>query len=245
MPTNTDCNNEFQNDVTIYGNVVGMGRYISLTNSNNTNPASDAIVQIAVGGAAGGDPRIEMYIGAVSAYQFGIDNSDADKLKISTAFGASDYMICTAGGTFTYPRQPSFQAAADGLGINNITGDGTVYTPLLAEVNDIGGNYDPATGIFTAPVAGRYFFNCFVTLTALGAAHTQLLLRGELIGVGGCIQQLWINPFNCSSGGSLAIATSGIATLAAGDRVSIQFSVSGGAKTVGFNGGSFQGYLLG
>lgn len=47
--------------------------------------------------------------------------------------------------------------------VSNVTGSGTDYTVIFdVELFDVGSNYNPATGVFTAPVAGKYAFSSVV-----------------------------------------------------------------------------------
>lgn len=55
----------------------------------------------------------------------------------------------------------------------NVTGDSTQYTVLFdTEIFDSGGNYNPATGIFTAPASGKYRFSASVRFDGLTTAMT-------------------------------------------------------------------------
>lgn len=53
------------------------------------------------------------------------------------------------------------------------TGDATTYTILFnSEIYDVGSAYNPATGVFTAPVTGKYHFDIAIALAGLAAGHT-------------------------------------------------------------------------
>jgi len=78
----------------------------------------------------------------------------------------------------------SFSAynSADDL---NTTGSGTQYTVICdTEVYDTGANYDNATGIFQAPVAGTYHFDCAVGIQSQSAAMTAGLVSFIIGGTG-------------------------------------------------------------
>lgn len=55
----------------------------SLLNASNASTAANAIETISVGGAAAGDPMIQFVVSAVGQTTIGVDNSDADKFKIT------------------------------------------------------------------------------------------------------------------------------------------------------------------
>ena len=55
----------------------------SLLNASNASSAANAIETISVGGAAAGDPMIQFVVSGVGQTTIGVDNSDADKFKIT------------------------------------------------------------------------------------------------------------------------------------------------------------------
>jgi len=77
----------FKGDFTFTQSTAGTSETFSITQTDNTNAASNARAQITSGGAAGGDPYINLLVSGAGTYSFGIDNSDSDKIKITT--GAS------------------------------------------------------------------------------------------------------------------------------------------------------------
>lgn len=95
----------------ITGNVVaskssaGANVTVQATNSDNTNGASNAGVEIASGGASGGDPYLSFQISGVGAstVSMGLDNSDSDAFVMSnsTALGTSNMMRLTQAGALT------------------------------------------------------------------------------------------------------------------------------------------------
>lgn len=62
-------------------------------------------------------------------------------------------------------------------GVFGVTGDGTTYQIIFDnEYFDIGGDYDTATGVFTAPSAGYYAFNVTAGMSGMGVASTDGIL---------------------------------------------------------------------
>jgi hypothetical protein len=152
----------------------------------------------------------------------------------------------------TNSAQPCFLAYAS-ADLTNISGDGTAYTVLFnTVVFDQASNYTAGTGTFTAPVTGRYFFNCnfnvnvgvttttamyaFIKCTSRKQLAFNLPTRNNVIGFFGV---------NADIGGNM----SGIFDMTAGDTCIIEFHADGGAKTTSLRGGAdlntcFSGHLI-
>src|SRR5712675_218394 len=57
----------------------------------------------------------------------------------------------------------------------NATGDGTVVTMIYDAVSfNIGAGYNNATGVFTVPTTGKYYFEWCIALTTFAAANTTM-----------------------------------------------------------------------
>ncbi len=144
----------------------------------------------------------------------------------------------------TQPHQPNFSGELS-IAVANVTGDGTSYTLLCQEAYDANANYNPATGVFMAPVTGRYQFWVAVFFESLDVAHTTGTVtlaagtRGYIIWSGniGAVRTV-TNGFIVS--GSVQ------ADMTAGQTAVVSVLVSGGAKVVdiGTTFTRFQGALL-
>ena len=60
----------------------------------------------------------------------------------------------------------------------NVTGDSTLYSVVFDnEVYDLNSNYNPGTGVFTAPVTGKYSLKTTLNLEGLATTHTMHILN--------------------------------------------------------------------
>ena len=127
IPAGTGANNAWLNvnGGSVTGSVEGIRTsanvsadlLISIENARNTGATGDATFQAKVGGTSAGDPRVQFVIPSGATHSIGIDNSDADKFKITpgatTPGGTVDHGIIltndatTLGGVnLDAPRHP-------------------------------------------------------------------------------------------------------------------------------------------
>ena len=111
-----------------------------------------------VGDGTAEDTKI-VFDGNALDFRIGIDDGD-DTLEIGkgNAHGTTAHMILDTNGIIREPLQPCFLAFKS-ANTASATGDGTMVTIVYnTEVFDTNADYDNSTGVFTAPVTGKYSF---------------------------------------------------------------------------------------
>jgi hypothetical protein len=151
--------------------------------------------------------------------------------KIRANGSTTDGMIIDSSGRVTTPARPAFFAGCTGT--NNQTSGTINYN---SETFDIGGNYDPSTKQFTAPVDGVYQFsfsyyavNASTARAALYKNGTTLIMRGP-------------RALKVSSDAGAVTATM-ICELSANDTAEVKFDDGNVHTNIGYN--YFCGHLVG
>ncbi len=102
-----------------------------------------------------------------------------------------------------------------------------------------GNHYDNTNGRFTAPVAGKYQFNAFLSHNGAGTANTGIC-RGKINGS----FQTWLFPI-LPNLDHISISLSFVANLSANDYVNINTGTSATILATGNNHNHFSGVLIG
>lgn len=137
-------------------------------------------------------------------------------------------------GGYPWSAVPGFLAylSADQA---NVTGNGT-YATLIAdtEVYDTAGGYDNTTGIFTAPVTGKYHFD-YAILFEQATGATRLETR--LVASNRTIWSNYWTPTNLLNAGFVSATGSVDVDMDAGDTARAQGYLTGiGADTADYSG---------
>ena len=148
------------------------GEYYHLTSADHTGTGTGVVVRKT--GAALITPDIGVATGTSLQAIIGNVTPAAGTFTALTATGAvtlgdnaadimtmtSDKIVTSLAGGLNLPLQSSFSAYLSATQTNQ-TGAGTAYTIIFdTEIADQNADYDTSTGVFTAPVTGRYLFSC-------------------------------------------------------------------------------------
>lgn len=150
-------------------NYAGAGKVLQVNNSSslseirltNSSTGSGAGAYGTVFQQNGND--LYIYNGANSFMAFGTNNTE--RMRIDSS------------GRITMPYQPAFSASSSS-GTTTISAGALV--PFNNELFDRGNNYNPSTYIFTAPIAGYYFF--MATFYLQGASSLCFKVNGSEYG---------------------------------------------------------------
>lgn len=193
------------------------------------------------------DPNIAgyAYIHAIRGGGQGDLMMQANTFTFTQDTGTDILGKCTSAGEWTYPFQPAFLAIRS-TNDTDVTGDGTIVTLIAdTEVFDQGGDYNNGTGIFTAPVTGRYMLTAQIYCLQLGVANT--------IGVMNIVTSN--RTYVLDTPHLVAVATrtfmfTVLADMDTNDTAYVTLGVYGSTKTVDFLGNattaftSFSGHLV-
>jgi hypothetical protein len=204
-----------------------------IANTDNTNAASNAQMNISVGGSSAGDAYTLYLVSGTNYFVTGIDNSDSDKYKICSGFtmGTNDTIVATQAGEVTMPLQPAFLAQLSASDSNK-TGRGEVYTVgsgnAFTEIFDQNADFN-TNGTFTAPVTGRYQFSVNIAIGDISAATTAYL---NLVTSNRSYYGSVISPTACKDVNvQLLLPFSVLADMDAADTAVLKITVNGEAST--------------
>lgn len=251
--TNTAGTYAQQTLATTAGGLFSANRCLNLSST----AGSGCQIQIGVTGqvaATGGDPTLAFTNTVGATVQVGIDTS-LNQYSMSTGNlgdGNTFFSYDVATTQINLPRQCSFMARKSATSLN-VTGANTVTIIFDAESFDVSNSYNNATGIFTAPKTGKYFFYATVRIENLTA-----LMTAAQISIAATGQSIFSNLTNLAISRTITpndvntMQVSGIISMTTADTAQVQVTVLNGAgNTASIYGGPaavnstfFSGQLL-
>ena len=202
--------------------------------------------KLTIGNASEEDTSI-VFDGHAQDYYIGLDDTDDDlKIGLGSAVGTTAHMVFDETGAILKPLQPAFLSNSSTA--SNVTGDATTYTVLWNGTQrfDQGADFDETTGLFTAPVTGRYYFFVGFRISGILSAHdygwSEIQTSNSYTNV------FVVDPYGAAAGAShttLGQNGSFFCDMDASDTAKVQMGFEGGTKVIDIESPSnFGGYLV-
>jgi hypothetical protein len=194
-------------------------------------------------------------LGLTSTGTTNINTSGAANTNIGTGTNSGTVnigkgLVVDSTGRTINTVQPAFLAFKTATSAN-VTGANALYTIIFdSEVFDQNSNYDPTTGIFTAPKTGRYFLSACVRYSGTPTNSSGILRIATTAAI---YESNRINCANVYDSGisGVTVEATVFADMTVGDTASVTLQVAGsGASDVAVSGSAtlrftrFQGFLV-
>ncbi|NGX36857.1 MAG: hypothetical protein K1000chlam2_00002 [Chlamydiae bacterium] len=166
----------------------------------------------------------------ITANSVVIGDDGAKGVKLSTMF-VSD------AGEMTNASQPCFAVSLSAT-VLSATGDGTGYLILFDnEIWDQNSDFNASTGIFTAPVTGKYMMSGTVSVTQLTTSYTDYLIQLDMSNNTNQ-QAVRFDPGQIVQSGGVNLSFARIVDMDAADTLNLNVAVSGSTKDIDIQGGN-------
>lgn len=163
--------------------------------------------------------------------------------------------VYTSAGVSTHPSiaNPSplvYFSAYNSAPISNVTGDSTTYNVIFnTALSNVGGGYNTSTGIFTSPIASKYFIGYSLPQLSVDlTGQTYATSFAAKSGGDPNFTTYYINPANVAEtlDNLWVMLNYCILSLALNETIQVSTQVVGGAKNVSIDSyGTFFGWSIG
>ena len=130
-------------------------------------------------GLGGAEDKKLVFDGNAQDFHIGLDDS-ADSLTIGlgSTLGTTSHMVFDANGHITKPLQPAFMARIqDGSAMEDVALNTEHTVTFNQEIFDNNSDYNTSTYTFTAPVTGKYHFDCRLYLLNVPSNVTYIYFQ--------------------------------------------------------------------
>lgn len=159
---------------------------------------------------------------------------------------SANRFIIDNAGHITMPYQSAFHAVRSNTQSFSVN-DTVIFN---SEFYDQNGDYNPSTGVFTAPVTGKYFFSVTILirdLSSTGAEFDLRLATSNRNYYGGHPGRNEYQAGPAWGDGYLSVGFNGLADMDAGDTAHVTFTTFGQGNIYGTSSGEwtrFSGFLV-
>jgi hypothetical protein len=229
-------NTATQPSATFAASVAGNHNAVQFVNQNAASTGTCEITVITTNQDAGagriGDAQIRLTDTAFGGFTLGKDASAGDfVISQGAVLGTNDRLtIDGATGAVNLPVQPAFRAVRT-ADTGAVTGNNTPYDVIFQSTQyNIGACYTAGTGVFQAPIAGRYLLSANVIVDNIAAGMTSASVGfwdgAQFVGT-----LTYMNPVPVLIGGGtfFSFPINTIISLAALANINVRVNLAGGA----------------
>lgn len=198
---------------------------------------------------AGNDKAVtEYYTNGNGNWRTGPGITTAGAFEFNSVTANATRMSITSTGAVTKPYQPAFFASGTGGTLSFTPGSyipfNTLYTTFAGSNRNSG--YNTGTYLYTAPVAGLYFFYTQMYLNPNSTTSSFTWWKnGTQLYYADAANNVFMATNSSSTPSNIVLTGSVTIELAAGDTVGIQVRTGFGTAQIYMGHSSFFGYLIG